>query len=155
MGIDKQVFFLTSLSILSVCASCHDGRVIDEFKDVDINGWESRDTVSFDLPKITRGADVKAEIGIRLSDAYTFKDLYVTATLLCDDKELSYDTVRVGIYDAKGNCKGQGFPYITVTKEAPTVHVDSGRTYTYKICHIMNPDTIKGICGIGLKLDAQ
>lgn len=155
MDINRQVLSLTVLMTLAFCVSCHDGRVMDEFKDVDTRGWTTDDTVSFDLPKITKGADLKAEIGVRSSDTYTFKDLYVTATLLCDGREMSRDTLKVGIYDTGGNSKGQGFPYATVMQEAPTVHVDSGLTYTYRINHIMNPGALRGICGIGLKLEVR
>ncbi len=155
MDINRNVFSLTALLGLVICASCSGGKVVDEFKDVDTDGWTSADTVSFDLPKTTRGADLKAEIGVRLSDSYTYEELYMTTTLLCEGEELSYDTIRVAVYNPDGGSKGQGFPFATVMQEIPTVHVDSGLTYTYRINHIMTPDTLKGICGIGLKLEVR
>lgn len=155
MSINRYAILLTAFLSLAVCISCHDGRVLNEFKDVDIKGWVSDDTVSFDLPKVTRGADLKAEIGVRLSDTYTFKNLYVTATLLCEGEEMSHDTLKVDIYDTDGKSKGQGFPYTTVSTNASVVHVDSGKTYTYKISHIMSQSMLKGIRGIGLRLDVQ
>ncbi len=155
MSINRYAILLTTLLSLTVCISCHNDRILNEFKDVNINGWTSDDTVSFDLPKVTRGVDLKTEIGVRVTDTYTFKSLYVTAALLCEGEEMSHDTLKVDIYDANGESKGWGFPYTTVATDAPVVHVDSGLTYTYKICHIMSSGTLKGICGIGLRLNVQ
>ena len=150
----NAVAFLSVL-VLATITSCNNGTILNEFKDVRTNGWTSEDTVTFDLPKTTSSADLNVRIGIRSTDAYEYKDLYVTASLMCEDEEISYDTLKISIYDADGNNNGKGFPYTTVTKDAPTIHVDSGLTYTYRISHIMKPSTIKGISSVGLKLEVQ
>ncbi len=151
----RNAAILLLVLVLAALASCHNGTILNEFKDVKTNGWASEDTVTFSLPKATSSADLKACIGIRSTDAYEYKDLYVTAALMCEDKEISYDTLKISIYDTDGNNNGKGFPYATVTKDAPTIHVDSGFTYAYRICHIMKPNTIKGISSVGLKLEVQ
>jgi gliding motility-associated lipoprotein GldH len=154
---------LTTLSVipsalvlaLAALTSCNNGTILNEFKDVKTSGWASEDTVTFNLPKTTSSADLNVRIGIRSTDDYEYKDLYVTAALMCEGEEISYDTLKINIYDTDGNNNGKGFPYATVTKDAPAIHVDSGLTYTYRICHIMKPNTVKGISCVGLKLEVQ
>jgi gliding motility-associated lipoprotein GldH len=132
--------------------ACTGGTFLHEYHDVDLWGWNADDTVTFHLPVITRGGKVEAEVGVRFTNSYRYKDLLLLGIVERDDEVVRTDTVRVNIFRENGTDTGEGFPYITTEQRAVTFEVDSGHVYRYRIVHLMSPGPTKGICGIGLKL---
>jgi len=136
-------------------SACSGGTILHEYHDVDLWNWKPEDTVSFVLPTITSSGDVVATIGVRVTNSYPYNDLYLLGTLECDSSEIRTDTIKVCVYNDKGDNEGEGFPYATVTQPIIPIEVDSGHVYLYKVNHIMQDPKIKGIAGIGLHLKSN
>ena len=153
----KRFVLLEACYILTVVGlmACSGGTIFHEYRDVDLWNWDSEDTVSFELPTITSSGDIGATVGVRFTSSYRFNDLYLLGTLECDSSEIRTDTIRVCLFNEKGNNEGEGFPYITITQSIAPIEVDSGHVYQYKLNHIMQDRQIKGITGIGLHLKSN
>lgn len=135
--------------------SCSDDVILDSFHDVNLWGWNTQDTVTFDFPKIMSDGEIKMSIGVRSTESYKYDAVCLIGSLECDGFLARMDSIAINIYNSDGIPNGQGFPYMTNTVDIPIVHVDSGHKYTYKIVHIMSPGKLKGICGVGLELKAE
>ena len=136
-------------------AACTGGTFMHEYHDTDLWGWEQTDTITFDLPAITATGEVEAEIGVRHTKTYRYKELLMLGRLVCDGNTVQTDTIAISVYKENGVDEGEGFPFTTQMQAATTFEVDSGHVYRYEITHLMQPSPIKGICGIGIKLRSK
>ena len=153
----KGISFLKASYILMVVVlmACSGGTILHEYHDVDLWNWKTEDTIVFELPTITSSGDIVATMGVRFTSSYTYNDLDLLGTLECDSLEIRADTIKVCLYNKKGNNEGDGFPYTTITQSIGTIEVDSGHVYQYKVNHIMQDAQLKGITGIGLHLKSN
>lgn len=151
----KQKLAFYFLFYCIIFTSCSNDIIFYEYHNVDLWNWTDNDTVKYELPKITKNGEINADIGIRSTNSYAYNDLFLLGILECDGEIMKVDTLTINLYNAKGNSNGEGFPYITTTKDLSTIHVDSGHTYTYKVIHIMKTGKVKGIKSIGLKLTSK
>ena len=141
--------------IVLVLMACSGGTILHEYHDVDLWGWDATDTVSFVLPTITASGHVVATIGVRFTNSYPYNDLFLLGTLERDSTVVRKDTIKVSIYNEKGNNEGEGFPYATITQPIVSIEVDSGYAYEYKVNHMMQDPQIKGITSVGLHLKSN
>lgn len=133
--------------------SCTNRTILHEYHDVDFCNWAEEDTVIFQLPKIIYSGTVNAEVGVRFTNSFKYNTLKMLGILESDGIELQTDTLLINIYNERGYANGNGFPYTTITDSIPSLRVDSGNTYQYKIIPIPAKDHIEGISSIGLKLE--
>lgn len=141
----------TFMAILLLSA-CTDGIFYHQYRKVDSDNWQKTDTVAFELPQIWQDEELSAEIGVRTTNSYDYTNLFMLGILERNGEGVSTDTLFINIYNHDGTKNGQGFLFTTATRSLPTLHVDSGMHYTYKVVHFMKPEQIEGVASVGLKL---
>ncbi|MBO4451518.1 MAG: hypothetical protein J5770_03770 [Bacteroidaceae bacterium] len=149
--INSLVYMLTAMLL----AACTGGTFMYEYHDTPMWGWEQTDTITFDLPAITASGEVEAQVGVRYTKTYRYKELLMLGTLVCDGNTVQTDTIAISVYRDNGVNEGQGFPFTTQMQAATTFQVDSGHVYRFQLSHLMQPTPVKGICGIGVKLRSK
>lgn len=133
-------------------SACTDGTFYHQYKKVSSDKWQKTDTVTFELPQIWQNEELNAEIGVRTTDNYNYTNLFMLGILERNGEGVSTDTLLINIYNHDGTKNGNGFLFTTTTRQLPSIHVDSGMHYTYKVVHFMKPRQIEGVASIGLKL---
>lgn len=137
---------------LMLLCSCQRNRILHEYADVDIWGWEADDTVSFVLPKITRTGGLNVSVGVRRTSSYQYERLRLLSTIYCDDEWMRSDTVMLDMYEENGRNESESMVYYTITQDIPALQVDSGHVYSYYINHLMQQYSIQGIKDVGLEV---
>ena len=144
---------LSVLLFLTLMPSCTDGMAGFDSRQVDIDGWQRADTLTFHLTDLQKGSSYCAELDIRITDAYPLMTLAlaVKQTLHANRKTV-VDTVFLQVYDDVGRMLGKGLTRkaysLPLTTLTPTV--DDSLTIT--LHHIMMQDTLPGITDIGVRL---
>ena len=147
------IVILSSLMIIASCSSDH--TYFHQYHPVDPDGWMSGDTIVFALSPSSCQQTLKAEIGVRTTDAFQYNTLYLLGALHCEDELISTDTLAIDIYKANGLPIGDGFPYPTCTCTIQSISVDSGLNYTYTVTPYMTPELVKGVKDIGIKFTVE
>ncbi|MBO4397845.1 MAG: gliding motility lipoprotein GldH [Bacteroidaceae bacterium] len=123
-----------------------------QYKSVDIDGWNSEDTIVFHITPASTNTVMNAEIGVRTTNAFIYNKLFLKGTLQCEGDDIVTDTLFVTIFDKKGVNLGDGLPYPLCTKAIPPIRMDSGKVYTYTITPLMQSSSVEGVKDVGLKL---
>ena len=139
--------------------SCQDGEVVcHQFQEVNPKGWRPTDTLTFTLPPLPTDSgtclvDIFAET--RVVRSYPYRNLTLLVQLTSDSICERSDTLRCQLFsqgDDKG--RGQGVTRITSSHPLPSYRLRSGRTYTFRVTHLMNSPLLTGVAHVGMRVVA-
>lgn len=148
----KSIFRNTIPAILvAIMYSCSTNTVYHRYLPTDDKGWSREDTLSFVLPDSMKTGMYHTEIGIRHTEAYPYKDIWLSILLPQSDKA---DTIHIYLANDRGNWNSNGSTggYFQYSVNATEFSYSPSQNYTIKISHIMNDNPLQGISDIGLKI---
>jgi len=132
--------------------SCSGDRVFEEFKAIENESWNEKDSISFDLNFPLEEAG-KTLIGIRFNESYPFTNLYVrflgmdSLGYLKENKLLN-----VPLFDSKsGSPLGKGFGD-TFTKFDTLPFTIGEDIKSISVVQYMRKEEIEGVDAIGIKI---
>lgn len=157
--ISLWVFCLIMMMPSLLLHSCQDGEVVcHQFQEVNTEGWRPTDTLTFTLPPLPTDSgtclvDVFTET--RVVRDYPYRNLTLLVQLAADSICERSDTLRCQLFsegDDKGT--GQGLTRITSSHPLPSYRLRSGRTYTFRVTHLMNSLLLTGVAHVGMRVVA-
>lgn len=134
-------------------ASCDKERAYDNYRALDIEGWNRTDTIGFNAGKIAPGAYDMC-IGFRATSRYPFKELgfNVKWTVYPSGKTF-HKTVRCKVFDDDGHMSGSsGISADDFLYHIGSITVAKGDSVVFTVSHAMNMDDIPGLTTVGLQL---
>ena len=98
----KMTPLIIAVSII-ILSSCHLRTVYYQYHSTPVQGWEKNDTLLFDVPPMAEAGNYHSILGLRISKAFPFTDLYlvVEQTVLPSMTSIC-DTVRCSIANEDG-----------------------------------------------------
>lgn len=163
--INVAVLCVTGLLVLS-CVSKDDSatRFQMSMQSVDVDGWDSRDTLAFDLQ--TDSVDIeniKCKVVVRSTMAFPYKKLNLIATIQSFSKETSLVKslssqektsyrLTYTLYGKDGRHTGIGFPFYENRVVLPIFKTEPNRSYRLLISHPMRRNLLPGVSEVGLDL---
>lgn len=136
--------------------SCSRGIVIDEFVALPNVGWDEDSLAVFraDVVDATKSYDLWLQI--RNDNSYPYSNLWLFIDVIsANDGVMVRDTVECILAKPSGEWLGGGWGSL-YTIECPyrlnTKFASPGR-YTFRICHGMREEEIKGIHSLGLRIE--
>lgn len=133
--------------LLLFAAACQSNITYHYYQPVDATGWTNSDTLRYTYTPTILPNKQELEIGIRHLDSYPYRDLWLTIS-----QHERIDTLHIYLANENGSWKGDGISenrqYSESLSQIDILPTDSN--LVFKIVHIMEDDTLKGIKDIGL-----
>lgn len=134
-------------------SGCTGDKAYDNYRALDIEGWNRTDTVDFDAGKIVPGT-YNMCIGFRATNDYPFKELGININWTVYPSGKSFHkTVRCKVFDDNGHLSGNsGISADDFLFHIGEITVAKGDSVVFTVSHAMNMDEIPGLTTIGLQL---
>lgn len=139
------------ITLSLIAYSCTTNTVFHKYHPIDEKGWSDNDTVYFQLPDSMATGKYKTEIGIRHTNLYPYKDIWLS---IKSDNRDKTDTIHIYLVNDRGNWNGNGstggyYQYsVPITELNDHLSSDS----IIKVYHIMKDNPLSGITDVGLKI---
>ncbi|MCW0483848.1 gliding motility lipoprotein GldH [Gaoshiqia sediminis] len=151
----KKLIFL--LGWIIALSACDQGRVFEDYRTFDTDGWHKDSTVVFTLePTDTLGGH-NVLINIRNMGNYPNSNIWLFIDVRSPDGSLLKDTVEFTLADPTGKWKGSGigdlFDNQFLYKQ--NVFFPSAGEYQFRIRHGMRAKNLKGIQDIGIRVEKK
>ena len=109
MTILRTPTFIAAVSILLSLTGCNEHVIYHSYRHVPEQGWNSRDTFTFDIDTVRTAATYQFALGLRSTDSYPY-----TVIWLAVEREFSHpdtlhrDTVKCQLMDSVTHRMGKG-----------------------------------------------
>lgn len=144
------------LLFVAVLSSCRDDVVFYHYEATDVEGWEKNDVVVFEVPRFEESHTYSLSVGLRLSNAYPFRNLNVVVEQTTyPSRHTTIDTLSCNVADKHGFVLGKGislYQYHLPARKCFYVHDDS---LCIKIKHNMKREILPGISDVGIYIKKE
>ncbi len=143
------------VSLLLLCASCDDNRVVDEYHTLPDGKWHKDSVLTFTFP-VARKTDLhNIYFNIRNDRSYEYSNLWLFVTLQVPGGELMTDTVQVTLAEPSGKWLGKGMGGIYDNRMVfrRNVYFPASGEHTLYLSHGMRPETLEGITDAGIRIE--
>ena len=147
--------FIASFPYIMLSA-CTDSKLLHSYKPLPAEGWERRDTVSFDLPQAEEEINGTLTIGLRTIAHVGMQDV-VLAVEQCLENPNSYrqDTVRYPLTNTEGDALVKGVNFRQYEMQQLPIRMEKGQSGSVRIHHLMRREDIFGFTEIGIKIEKR
>lgn len=154
----KHILYIMSaiFGLAVLLSACSDGVAYDKYKSTSVEGWESNDTVTFDVPRLRLGGRYGQTIGLRTTGAYPFTALSLIVERVVEPGHRAYaDTIDCRLYDDKGNVLGRGVTTYQYSFNLPSIDLRKGDSLHVSVRHFMKREVLPGVSDIGYRLAVE
>lgn len=136
-----------------MATSCDGNRVYDNYRAVDIEGWDRTDTIDFDAGRLPSGT-YDMLVGFRATSSYPFKQLGLNLAWTVYPSGKSYHkTVKCSVFDDNGHMTGKsGISSDDFLYRVGSINIAKGDSVVFTVSHAMSMDDIPGLTTVGLQL---
>lgn len=143
------------LFLIIFMASCQNDTRYHSYNSTSVDGWNKSDILVYDIPQSFEKGKYEIEIGIRHTEIYKYKNLWIEVkSNLTDAKKQECDSIQLILADKSGKWLGKGIAGIYQNDSLLTYNITVNNTNKAKmsIRHIMRDKQLKGIRDVGIKL---
>lgn len=147
------LYIIGSVWTLLLAVSCNDNRVYDHYEHTQLKGWERNDTLTFNIPPVSKGT-YQLNIGIRANQDYPFKTISIVMSRKTMPKGIiKNDTIRCKIIEDNGKLAGQnGISSTELRYHVRDLELNQGDSLHITLNHCMRREILPGLSEIGLQL---
>ena len=133
MTILRTPTFIAAVSILLSLTGCNEHVIYHSYRHVPEQGWNSRDTFTFDIDTVRTAATYQFALGLRSTDSYPYTVIWLAV-------EREFSASRHGEMPVDGFCHpphGQRHLYVPIRRAASSHDVAprTNRTSSYHTSH--------------------
>lgn len=133
---------------------CHDGLFYSQYKSPNEKGWNKKNSLVYDLPKVEEESAFDVNVGIRIWENFEYKSIILISRLYEDKKMVSVDTLYYNFYDSSDKSTGKGVGIVEHTKTLDHKYVLKPKhKYKVKINHHMLHNPITRVDNVGVSLN--
>ncbi|MCD8317674.1 MAG: gliding motility lipoprotein GldH [Paraprevotella sp.] len=145
----KPVF--AAMGIAWILMGCDKHTLLYSYRHIPQEGWRNTDTLIFALDTLKEDVLCQFDIDLRSTDRYPYKSLWLKV-----ERQFTFpdttrcDTVQCQLTDPTTDRMGKGiytYQYSVPLSEFP---LRKGQTGQIRITHLMQRETIPGICDVGI-----
>lgn len=145
---------LVLLFIASLCMACDKQTVYHAFLSLPTEGWQRKDTLSFQVTVPDSATYYNIFIEVRNRSSYPYQNLPLH---ICYDnpevQDFKRDTLEIRLADSTGVWLGNGWGGLYQSSlRAGIVRVGKAGEYRFKITHLLPDELLPGINDVGIKL---
>jgi gliding motility-associated lipoprotein GldH len=153
-GTNKYVFLICLISIL-LFYSCNSNLLFTDSVSMPSEEWRLENVPSFS-PEITDTVSYNnIFFTIRTGSSYPFRNIYFFVSTTSPAGKTITDTLQYLLADKKGKWYGKGLGDVHELKLPfkTNIYFPTKGIYTFKICHGMRTENLKGVYDIGLRIE--
>lgn len=139
---------------LLLATSCTGNKVYDHYNHTSLTGWEESDALSFDVPPLAESGQYATRLGLRISNAYPFKELtLIVEQTVYPGKHKQVDTLSCHLFDQKGEVQGQGVSYYQYHFSISQMSLQKGDSLHIMVRHNMRREIMPGVSDVGIEVE--
>lgn len=120
---------------------------------VHTEGWNSNDTLVFNIDSISATAHYDLSINIRSSKLFPYQKLWLVLEQRWEyPLKQQCDTLPFRIVNERGKPIGEGISINEVTYPLPSIYLQKGQKGQIRVRHFMKDKSLKGITDIGISV---
>lgn len=140
---------------MAVLLSCQDSLLYSEYKEIPNAQWDSRDTLSFQLPKAEYSLSAYLTISVRTRQDYNYKAITLKVEHLLNDTIIYADTLHIPLCDANGHPLVHAFPIADNYSKPIPLNLKRNECHTLHITHDMRLNPLNGIPDVGVFVERE
>ncbi len=151
----KLLFKIIVLACSLFVIACDSNRLIDENKDLPVQGWNYQNKLIFDVPITDTIAQYNLYLNVRISADYLFSNLYLNLHTTLPSIQKLTERKELILADENGKWLGKGlgdlFDYQVPVKEK--FRFKENGIYRFELEQNMRNDTLIGVISSGLRIE--
>ena len=152
----RNIFLSITVAVAMAFASCNRSTIYSQYLHTPLSGWEKNDTLTFSIPRTQTDMELKAIIGLRITDAYPFKTVcLIVDKAISPDNIIDSDTINCSLFDNDGMSKGRGVSCYQFNYHVSNMHLMKGDSVAIHIRHNMKREILPGISDVGITLEEK
>lgn len=152
----RNIFLSITVAVAMAFASCNRSTIYSQYLHTPLSGWEKNDTLTFSIPQMQTDMELKAIIGLRITDAYPFKTVcLIVDKAISPDNIIDSDTINCSLFDNDGMSKGRGVSCYQFNYHVSNMHLMKGDSVAIHIRHNMKREILPGISDVGITLEEK
>ena len=152
-----NLLLILPATLLILLVSCRQDTLYHTYQTITTdNGWNKLDTLSYRLPKDLEGDHFRLEIGLRNTNQYPFRDIWLSISQNWEDSLVfQTDTLHFYLADEQGKWinggnTGKLFQHTYLCDQPFTIHPSSANEL--RLTHLMQVNPLPGINDAGIRL---
>lgn len=144
---------LLAMMLALAFASCETDVIYTHYTHAAIGGWEKNEPLLFDVDSMKVGGTYSMTLGMRISDAYPFRNLHmVVEQTIYPSKQVITDTVTCNVVDRRGTMLGHGVSLYQYDLPIRKRTYQDGDSLHIKVRHNMKREILPGIADVGITI---
>jgi len=149
------IFFILILVVGALNTACDPGRVFDENKDINADGWDYADAKTFDVEITDTNQHYNVAVNVRHSFQFEWRNIYVTVGTLFPDSQKIEKRVNIQLSEPDGEwfgrCMGDNC-FVSIPIQQNAIFPKKGK-YTFTIKQDMRTNPLPNIKFVGLRVE--
>lgn len=151
----KNNIFLI-LSVIILLTSCNRGELYFHYNKIDKEEWHRDSVLAFSIDTLKTEQRGRYNISLELTTSalYQYSNMQLKVDHNLNDTTIISDTINFNLADEYGRWLGMGvgsLRQLSVPYKS-SIWLDSTRSYEIHISHVMNPDPLKGVQKVGVRV---
>ena len=147
----RLAILLSAACVLSI--SCERAAILHVYRHTPSEGWEQSDVLTYNVDTIRHTGDYAFNVGVRTTNAYPYKKLWVIVEKQLSNPLLSEaDTLVCNFVNSEEDRDGWGTNTYQYIFSLGKIHLEEGQTGKISIRHIMRREILPGVSDIGIKI---
>lgn len=148
-----QAGWLVCLVGVLTLVACQKGLYHAEYHDLTSSGWDSRDTLVFELPATAHDQALGLTVSVRSTSRFGYCEVATQVEVLCDGQVTAVMPISVPMCEAAGHPLGGGVMMRTHMSEPEPLHLKAGHHYTLRLTHRMRLNPLEEVLAVGVVLE--
>lgn len=149
----RQPVIALLLLVTALVTACSGGKIYDRYADVTVSGWGKRDSIAFDVPRVSEPGVYNIVLGTRITSTYPFKSMtLVVRTVRYPGGKVSYNSVPCPLVSDSGHPLGEGVSVFENSYPVCSQQLNEGDSLHISVTHNMRLEDLPGITAIGVSV---
>lgn len=134
-------------------AACQDSSMYMQYKTVEAKGWNSQDTLVFELPEVENTTSFNVDYGLRVWRNYKYENCVLVAKLCEGNKVVSSDILTFDFCNDGEEQEGFGLNFLELKKTLGHKYtLKPEKKYKLKVTHKMKLNPLDGVGNVGVSI---
>ena len=141
------------LMVAVLLTACNHGTVYQHYEHVPNGGWETNDTLSFEIGPLLEAGTYQEKLELRIDEFYPFLGLSLKVEQTIFPRgERYFQTLSCDLIEKNGAYKGNGISFYQYGFDLNDLHLEKGDSIHIIVRHNMKREIMPGVTDIGILL---
>jgi gliding motility-associated lipoprotein GldH len=151
-----RLFILGIITLSTLFCACTDDRVFEKNEFISADGWPAKEKLVFEFDIKDTLVTYDVLTNIRIASDYPYSNLFLLIFAYNPDGKLNKQLIEYTLADASGKWQGKGlgdlYDYRLQADQLRELDFKKAGKYRFEIRQEMRTDLLKGIMGVGIRV---